>query len=93
MGRSHVFWERLADEAELTGSAIPGQPIVEIAGEHRVLIENHYGVSQYSKEKIGIKVKFGLVCVCGCGLELVRMTREQLVIAGKIDSVNLMRRG
>lgn len=93
MGRGHDFWERLADSAYLTVSVIPGQPIVEIAGERRVLIENHYGVSQYSREKIGVKVKFGLICVCGCGLELVRMTREQLVIAGRIDSVSLIRRG
>lgn len=93
MGRGHDFWMRLTDSAELTGAGIPGQPIVEIAGERRVLIENHFGVSQYSREKIGVKVKYGFVCVCGCGLELVRMTREQLVIAGRIDSVSLIRRG
>jgi len=93
VSRGYDFWVKLTDNSDLTGAVIPGQSIVEISGDRRVLIENHYGVSQYSQEKIGVKVKFGYVCVCGCGLELVRMTKEQLVIAGRIDSVNLIRRG
>ena len=34
-----------------------------------------------------------VVCVCGCHLELIHMTKEQLVICGRIDSVALQRRG
>jgi sporulation protein YqfC len=71
---------------------MPGLPIAELAGDRRLLIEHHQGVSAYSRENICIKVKFGLLQVCGCGLELVRMTREQLVIRGRIDAVNLIRR-
>ena len=85
--------QRLADSADLAGEPIPGQSVIEIAGECRVLIENHFGVQEYSRERIGVKVKYGAVLVCGCGLELSRMTREQLVISGHIDSVTLQRRG
>lgn len=85
--------ERLEDGADLQGEPLPSRPIVEIAGDRRVLIENHFGVTQYSREKIGVKVKYGQVMVCGCGLELTRMTKEQLVISGRIDSVTLIRRG
>lgn len=84
--------QRLADEADLSGEPLPGQPIVEIAGDHRVLIENHFGVKEYSRERIGVKVKYGVITVCGCGLELIRMTKEQLVISGRIDAVSLQRR-
>lgn len=92
MGRGHFFLERWADEADLAAEPLPGQPVVEIAGEHRVLIENHAGVKGYSRERIVVKVKFGAVCVCGCGLEMMRMTKEQLVIRGRIDAVTLQRR-
>lgn len=85
--------QRLADEADLSGEPLPGQPIVEIAGDRRVLIENHFGVKEYSRERIGVKVKYGVITVCGCGLELIRMTKEQLVISGRIDAVSLQRRG
>lgn len=93
MGKRRQIWERLADGADLAAEPLPGQPIVEIAGDRRVLIENHYGVKEYSREKIAVKVKYGFVCICGCNLELIRMTKEQLVISGRIDTVSLIRRG
>ena len=87
MGRNDL-WERL----DLPGECLPGQVLVEIAGDSRVLIEQHRGVREYSPERIVVKVRYGLVQVCGSGLELRCMTREQLVISGRIDSVTLKRR-
>ena len=92
MERGRSFLERLSDERDFLDESIPGQPIVEIAGDGRVLIENHMGVKAYGREKIVVNVRYGFLCVCGCGLELLRMTRHQLVIRGKIDSVLLQRR-
>jgi len=93
MGKAYGFWERLSEEADLLSEPYPGQPIVEIAGDRQVLIENHQGVKAYSRESILIKVKYGCICVCGCGLEMMRMTRDQLIIRGQIESVTLQRRG
>lgn len=90
--RSVRFLERLTEGADLPGEPLPGQAIVELAGDHRVLIEKHGGVTQYSAERIGVRVNYGTVCIVGCGLELKQMTKERLVIAGRIDSVNLIRR-
>lgn len=87
MGRNG-FWEQI----DLPGESLPGQVLVEIAGENRVLIEHHCGVREYSRERIGVKVKFGLLQVCGSCLELRYMTKEQLVISGRIDCVMLKRR-
>lgn len=92
MGRSYRFLERFAERAELETEPMPAQTIVEIAGDSRVLVENHEGVKAYSSEKILIGVKYGCICICGCRLTLIRMTKEQLVIRGKIDSVSLQRR-
>ena len=47
---------------------------------------------QYSREQIAVAVKYGQLIICGCGLELSRMHREQLVICGQIESVRLVRR-
>ena len=84
--------ERLADTADLQGEAFPGQPVVEIYGDRRVLIEHHRGVIEYGTDRIQIRVKYGILCVCGSCLELARMTGEQLVITGRIDAINLIRR-
>ncbi len=93
MGKGRYFLERLRDESAMGLEVMPGCPIVEISGERRVLIENHLGVKAYSMEKILVKVKYGGILVCGSGLCLARMTREQLVIQGRIDAVTLQRRG
>ena len=84
--------ERVALGADLPGMAIPGQSLVEIAGQTRVLIENHKGVTVYECNRIHVKVHFGKLCICGSGLELARMSNCQLVITGRIDCVTLQRR-
>lgn len=88
MKRRSDLWEQM----DLPGESLPGQVLVEITGENRVLIENHRGVREYSRERIGVKVKYGLVQVCGSCLELRCMTKDQLVISGCIDGVLLKRR-
>jgi sporulation protein YqfC len=66
-------------------------PLVEIAGEKRVLIENHKGVTEYDADRICIRVKYGQICVCGENLTLSQMTGACLVICGRIDSITLLR--
>lgn len=77
---------------DLPGESVPGQVLVEITGENRVLIENHRGVREYSRERISVNVKYGLLQVCGSFLELRCISKAHLVISGCIDSVVLKRR-
>lgn len=67
-------------------------PIVELAGPSRVLIENHLGVLAYSLNEIQIKVTYGKLSVTGNNLKLMQLNREQLVITGSIDNLQLCRR-
>lgn len=70
-----------------TTSPTVSLPLVEILGDQRLLIERHKGVLGYDREKICIKLSFGMVLVCGCNLEITHMSKIQLVITGKIHSV------
>lgn len=92
MGQRRNWMELLVDSADMGGEPMPMQPLVELAGDRRVLIEHHQGVVQYSREKICVKVRYGIVVICGCGLELRHMSRAQLAIAGRIDGITLERR-
>jgi len=92
MAHSRQWLQQLADRTEMESEALPGLPILEIAGDRRVLIERHGGVIEYGPERIRVRVSYGNVCVNGCGLELVRMTHQQLVISGRVDSVCIQRR-
>lgn len=92
MGKGRQFFAHMLEQNTISPEAVPGQPIIEIAGDCRVLIENHQGVAAYGRESILVNVTFGSVCVCGCRLEMMQMTKEKLVICGRIDSVQLQRR-
>lgn len=93
MGKAGSRLGRWMEQSAFASETVPGQPIVEIAGQRRVLIENHRGVAAYGNERILVNVEFGCICICGCNLEMIHMTKEQLVIHGRIDSVGLQRRG
>ena len=79
--------------ADIRDNGLPGMPVLELAGDRRVLIECHCGVMAYTNREIGIRVKFGTVLIRGTDLCLTHMSRERLVVSGRIDSVELVRRG
>ena len=83
--------ERLVKLRELSDGVLPGVPLVEISGDRRVLIEHHQGVVAYGCREICVRVRYGILEVSGCGLNLALMTKEQLVICGIIDGVRLIR--
>lgn len=92
MDKNGHWMQRLADRADLHGESLPGVPVVEIAGDRRVLIERHRGVTEYSTERIRVRLSYGVVSICGRALEMTRMTREQLIISGQIDGIQIHRR-
>lgn len=89
MIRNHEWMQRLAEGADLPGEALPGLPLVEIAGNSRVLIEYHKGIFEYLPQCIGVRVNFGRILVTGEGLLLKHISRERLVISGDIHCVQL----
>lgn len=91
MKKQKSFTQRLMDGADLPTETLPKQPLLELCGDRRILIENHGGVTEYGQEKIQVRVKYGAISVCGSGLRLCRMNGQQLVIMGRIDAVNVLR--
>lgn len=91
MRRYEKLLEKAIIAADLPGEPTPGQPLVEISGGCRVFIENHCGVTMYGRNEIHIRVTFGIISVCGSGLELVYMSKQKLVISGKIDGISIRR--
>ena len=72
--------------------ALSKMPIVELAGQNRLLIENHQGVLGYSLVEIRVRVSYGCICITGDDLRLMQMSKEQLVIGGRVDAIHLFGR-
>ncbi len=65
------------------------QTLLELLGDHRLLVEHHRGILAYGTEEILVGTSFGNLRVLGSGLRLCCMSREQLFLSGKIHSLTL----
>ena len=70
-------------------TSISKQPLVEIIGKRRVLIENHSGITEMSNDRITASIDGGNIVITGRDLQLVMMSVDQIVVAGQIESVLL----
>lgn len=82
---------RMVQFASTTGEPIMKQPLLELCGEHRLLIEHHKGIGEYSKDAVSVNVRFGIIRIGGTDLEICKMTAEQLVITGNIETVTIQK--
>lgn len=89
--RGKDMMERMTKVASRTGEPILKQPLLEMCGQYRVLIEHHKGIGEYSPHAIHVKVRFGTILISGNCLEISRMTADQLIIMGNIDMVSLIK--
>ena len=80
--------ERLLTQMDLTGESIPGQLLVELFGNRRILIENHLGVLCYGPTEIRVNTPNGIFSVSGRGMTLAQVTKSKMVIVGCISGVN-----
>ena len=93
MKRKNKMLRWFASSAELPSALLPGQFLLELLGQERILIENHLGVQAYGSEKICVKTSFGSVSVCGIALRLSCLSKERLVIQGPVTHIEVIRRG
>lgn len=67
------------------------QPIIEICGQNRLLVENHLGVIDFCCDRICVRVQKGRVIVSGKNLSLCHMSATELLIRGEIANIALCR--
>ena len=92
MDRENRFLKFRADSS-FDAAALPGLSLVEICGSKRVLIENHRGIVSYGCNEVRVNVKDGQICVAGESLMISKMSKDKLVIIGKIHCVKMQGRG
>lgn len=90
--RNGMWLQRITENMDLPCEPIPGVPVVEIVGSERVLIECHKGICEYADDRIGVHVKYGKVYIRGSCLRIKQISKERILISGKILSVELERR-
>ena len=86
-GRRPILREKAAQVFDLPADVIAGVPKLELIGDSELRMENHKGILSCGKEEIHISGGIYLVKISGCELEVRSMTGLEVLVTGKISSV------
>lgn len=81
--------EKTAGLFDLPADAVAGLPRLELVGDNELRMENHKGILAYGEEEIHVSGGPFVVKITGQGLELRAMTGIELLITGRICSIQL----
>ena len=82
--KQNRFEELLEIPKELSSN----EPRITIAGFNEMLIENYKGILEYQEFFIRINTYAGIININGFNLSLTEMTLDDVVVRGKIDSID-----
>ena len=63
-------------------------PKITIVGFERVLIENYRGILEYQEYFVRLNTYIGIININGFNLQLEEMTTDDLLVTGKLDSID-----
>jgi sporulation protein YqfC len=87
-GKEGKKWqESLAEFFELPKELLLNLPRITLIGDIQMLLENYGGIIQYNDELLRLKVREGEVIVKGKNLIIKHFLADELLIEGKIFSV------
>lgn len=73
--------------SELEKNIIGRYSLITITGNSEILIEGLRGILDYDAETFRVNTVNGIVAVMGSGLEITALTAEEVMLKGKISSV------
>lgn len=79
---------RFAKFLELPEEVVSNTPKMTVVGFEEVLIENYKAILEYEDYYIKINTHIGAVNINGFNLRLKEMTGDDIMVYGKIDSID-----
>ena len=89
MGRIKAKAELLSDRIDLPADAFAGSAKLTLNGRRHLLIENHRGILKYGDKLIAVDCGGMKVRICGDELNLSAMDKSDMLITGRILSIEL----
>lgn len=87
-GKKLAFHDRINDMLEIPKEVSSSEPKITIVGFKQILIENYKNILEYEDYFIKINTHIGTINVNGYNLDLRQMTSDDIMINGRIDSVD-----
>ena len=86
--RKKVAQNKINNFLEIPQELSNNIPKVTITGFEQILIENYKTILEYQDFYIRLSTEIGILNINGFGLDLKEMTSDDLLITGKIDSID-----
>ena len=80
--------KHLGELLDIPADALYGAEILHFTAGERLFVENHQGMRDYTPEYISVAAVGGLYAVRGEALTVELLTRDTLLITGKITLVS-----
>lgn len=79
--------EAISEKIKLPSDILAGAPLLSMAGQRQLLIENYKGIIEYTEELIRVQTKTGRIHVEGKNLNIEYYTADDMKITGYITAV------
>ena len=79
---------RIEEMLEIPVELSTNTPKITITGFERMLIENYRGILEYQDYFVRVNTYIGILNINGFDLKLEEMTTDDLLVTGKIDSID-----
>ena len=79
---------RLSELLEIPVELSTDNPKITVVGFEQLYIENHKGILEYQDYFVRLNTNIGIVNINGFNLELAEMTSDDILVTGKIDSID-----
>lgn len=73
---------------EMPEEVMTDKPKITIMGFEEIVIENYKNILEYDEIFIKVNTYIGVINISGTGLKLIQMNKDDIMIVGKIDSIN-----
>ncbi|MFZ5965917.1 MAG: sporulation protein YqfC [Bacillota bacterium] len=88
--KSKELRESISELLELPKDIMLDLPRVTMVGNLQMFIENHKGIVEYSRTKIRLNTKNGIMRIIGKELLIKSIITEEIVICGKIENIEFV---
>ncbi|KXG75873.1 sporulation protein YqfC [Thermotalea metallivorans] len=82
--------ESISELLELPKDIVLDLPRITMIGNLQIYIENHKGIIEYSKLRIRINTKNGILRIVGKDLQIKTIITEEIIITGIINQIEFV---
>lgn len=82
--KKESFSEQFTNAFDIPKEVILDLPVITLTGNKEIAVENFNGLVEYTRQKIRLNTKSGILVIDGIELEAKNMTAERICIKGSI---------